>query len=151
MNDSELDHLLELAHGYIEGSLGSAQLAELEALLMENPEARRIYLDFLHDHAVLHWDRVADGIEDPALTSFVRLGAVPLALDGSGRGRARGPPRLSRAPVRIGSGHLCPDEGNRICAMESGSLPTVEGSRLGAVNSNWCGVSPRSPSIPAPR
>jgi len=58
MNDSDTDHLLELAHGYIEGSLTAEQIAELEAILSADPAARGIYLDFLHDHASLHWDHV---------------------------------------------------------------------------------------------
>jgi hypothetical protein len=134
MNDSELGHLLELAHGYIERSLGSSQLAELEALLMENSEARRIYLDFLQDHAVLHWERVADGMDDPGLTSFVQppqrrfpwlwTGAAAAALVA-----LLAFPALRSAPVPDTFARMKETESAQ---WESGSLPTVEGSRLGA-------------------
>src|SRR5690606_14558481 len=65
MNDSELDRLLDLAHGYIEESLSPNELAELERWLGEDAEARRRYLAFLHDHATLYWDRVGARQEAP--------------------------------------------------------------------------------------
>jgi hypothetical protein len=136
MNDSELDHLLELAHGYIEGSLGSAQLGELEALLMANPGARRIYLDFLHDHAVLHWDRVADGgaMEGPELTSIVPPPRRRLPWRWTGAAAAALMSLLAYLALRSGT---APDTFARMketesAQWESGSLPTVQGSRLGA-------------------
>lgn len=60
MTETERDELLELAHGYLERSLSEEQLSDLEALLDANPEARRIFVDFTHDHAALHWRQVSD-------------------------------------------------------------------------------------------
>ena len=70
MTESETDSLLELAHGYIERSLNPAQIAELEAILSDHPEARRIYLDYLHDHGTLHWDHVAGGDAETEIPDF---------------------------------------------------------------------------------
>jgi hypothetical protein len=134
MNETELDHLLELAHGYIEGSLGSARIAELEALLLANPEARRIYLDFVHDHAVLHWDRVAHGNDGQEITTFVPPPGRRFSWRWTGAAAASLVSLLGFLALRSGT---APDTFARMkktesAQWESGSLPTVEGSRLGA-------------------
>ncbi len=60
MNDNERDELLELAHGYLERSLSEEQLHDLETRLDADPEVRRIFIDFTHDHAALHWRQIAE-------------------------------------------------------------------------------------------
>lgn len=130
----EHDRLLELAHGYIERSLNHAQLAELETLLSENEEARRIYIDFMHDHASLHWEQIAqapdmsgeiEDISDYRYSRFpsLRQGFAAAALI------ALFSLLLLRTGVDPGFATMKKTESAR---WESGPLPTAEGARLGA-------------------
>lgn len=47
--------LIELANDYIEGELDQEKKKRLEGWLEEDVEARRVFVDFLHDHAALYW------------------------------------------------------------------------------------------------
>lgn len=132
MNNSDTDHLLELAHSYIEGSLTAEQIAELEAILSGDPEARRIYLDFIHDHASLHWDHVTalgdeEVIEDfpplllllsAALEIFAAAALISLLALVATRPEPRD---TSFATMKK----------TEAAQWESGTLPTAEGARLG--------------------
>ena len=70
MNAESQEELFELAHGHIERSLTEEQHDRLEAILTSDPEARRIYVDYMHDHATLHWDSVADTDSDADVIPF---------------------------------------------------------------------------------
>jgi len=131
MTESEHDHLLELAHGYIEGALGPEQVRELEALLDAEPAARRAYLDFVHDHASLHWDRVGaetaeagDELVDYRPTRFPSLwqslaAAAVIAL-------------LALILIRPAGGpeSFAVMESTEAAQWASGDLPTARGARL---------------------
>ncbi len=135
MNERDTDELLELAHGYIERSLNAEQVARLELWLEESPEARQIYLNFLQDHATLHWSRVGEG-QEPVVTDF----AMPRAR--------RFPPLwqifaaaavvsllalvLALMPGAAGRSAFATMAKTEAARWESGSLPTAEGVRLGS-------------------
>jgi hypothetical protein len=134
MNESETDHLLELAHGYIEGRLSADQNAELEALLEGGREARRVYLDFLHDHASLHWDRVGSG-GDSGVEEFPEFRARRLPTLWQGLAAAALVSLLAlvattrpSAPRDASFAEMKRTESAR---WGSVTLPTAEGSRLG--------------------
>src|SRR5690606_9270770 len=135
MNEPGTDELLELAHGYIEGSLSPAQIAELEAVLSENAEARRVYLDFLHDHAALHWDRVGAGGEDGAGTEIVdfppvRARRAPTLWQGFAAAALVSLLALVMMRPAPGDASFATMKKTEAARWESGTLPTAEGARL---------------------
>lgn len=134
MNEQDQDHLLELAHGYIERSLSPAQLAELETLLSENAEARRIYVDFLHDHASLHWEQIGEEgqlDEIPELSDYrsSRLPSLWQAFAAAAVISLLGLVLLNPGGASPAFATMVRTESAR---WESGTLPTAEGARLGA-------------------
>lgn len=136
MNETETDRLLELAHAYIESSLSAEDGAELEGILSSNAEARRIYLDFLHDHAVLHWDRVgehgsgdAEIAEIPA-ARFRRLPTLWQACAAAALVALLALVATSR-PGATGDRAFATLAKTESARWGSGTLPTAEGARLG--------------------
>lgn len=133
MNQQDQDQLLELAHGYIERSLHPAQVMELEAILSRSEEARRIYVDFMHDHAALHWEQIgqegrSDEIADlsdyrpsrfPSLWQAFAAAAVIALLS------------LVLLTPREAAPSFATMLKTESARWESGSLPTAEGARLG--------------------
>lgn len=135
MTDEERDELLEMAHAYIERSLPPEKVGELERLLASSEEARRVFLNFNHDHAVLHWEHVSSDGSDaetigtetyrprrfPPLWQIFAAGAV-VSL-------------LALLIIRPGSSSepafamMASTESAR---WESGELPTSEGAKLKA-------------------
>lgn len=135
MNESLTDELLELAHGYIEQSLSADQVARLEEILESEPEARRVYLDFLQDHATLHWSRVGADDDDAAVVDFEMPGArrfPPLwqvfAAAAVVSLLALFLSQLQDAKTARAFATMAKTESAR---WESGSLPTAQGGRLG--------------------
>ena len=61
MSPTSKSDLLQLANDYIDGRLDAEGKSRLQELLLEDPEARRIFSDFLHDHAELFWGHVGHG------------------------------------------------------------------------------------------
>lgn len=139
MNDTERDELLELAHGYVERSLNENQLRELEARLEAELEARRIFSDFTHDHAALHWRQVseptnADIEENIEALSDLRPRRLPTLWQACAAGAVISLLALvllqSRAqPTEAAFASMEKTESAR---WESGDLPTSEGVRLEA-------------------
>ncbi|MCB1206769.1 MAG: DNRLRE domain-containing protein [Verrucomicrobiae bacterium] len=137
MNDSEVDHLLELAHGYIEKSLSSSQVAELESILSRDPEARRHYLDFLQDHAMLHWEHVAGkpDSEDFASLAMPRLRKVfPIWQVLAAAALVTLLAVVLKRPVPVPPASFASMKKTESARWESGSLPTADGARLGEGN-----------------
>lgn len=135
MNDSfDTDHLLELAHGYIEGRLTPAELAELETLLTSDTEARRVYLDFLHDHASLHWDHVGTGTNTAVIEAFPPLRARRFPTLWQAFAAAALVALLALVATRPGPREttFATMKKTEAAQWESGTLPTAEGARLGA-------------------
>jgi ferric-dicitrate binding protein FerR (iron transport regulator) len=148
------DELQILCEAVVEDRLSAEQLARLEQLVLEHPEARRFYVEYLHQHGCLHWSAA-----DPALASpEPRVESrEPEEADGSrlstlssrllpGRSRWRRGPfivRLLAASVMLGVGiwiaqrlaaraPLATLASCKGCKWDAGSLPTETGARLSA-------------------
>ncbi|MAS91610.1 MAG: hypothetical protein CMO55_00315 [Verrucomicrobiales bacterium] len=135
MTDEERDELLEMAHAYIERSLPPEKVEELEKLLASSAEARRIFLNFNHDHAVLHWEHVSSEGDDsesigddtyrpsrfPPLWQILAAGAVVslLAL-------------LIIRPNASSEPTFATMASTESARWESGELPTSDGAKLPA-------------------
>lgn len=66
MNDILQSELHELLEALCEDRMTDGQRARLEGLVIGDPEARRLYLDYVDLHGMLHWD-AAKGSEVSAL------------------------------------------------------------------------------------
>lgn len=58
MNNQEREQLAQWLEQLIDDRLAPDAMADLERLLMDDPEARELYLDLTRQHAQLHLDRV---------------------------------------------------------------------------------------------
>ncbi len=129
MNESEQNRLLDLAAAYIDDALGDEQAAELEEILERSSEYRRVFSDFLHDHATLHWDRIGN-LEENVVESFLQKNSRQ--------------PVLWQAAAAIIAITLVgvlflKNSANSFATMtttesatwQSGDLPTSDGARLG--------------------
>jgi len=133
--DPDRDHLLELAHGYIEQSLTPAQVAELETILESDPEARRIYVDFMHDHAALHWNQIGqDGADDSDITdiSDYQYSRFPSLWQGFAAAAVISLLSLVLLKSKETTPAFATMKKTESARWESGLLPTAEGARLGA-------------------
>lgn len=83
--NTPLAELCELLEALCEGRLESAQAARLEQLVIADPAARRLYLDYIELHGSLYWDAaiVDEGIADGGAT---RQAACPAELPLAPRG-----------------------------------------------------------------
>ena len=61
MKHEPSSELLEYASAYVDQRLDAQQLAALEEILRNDAEARRIFAQFLHDHAALQWHYIDTG------------------------------------------------------------------------------------------
>ncbi len=134
MNEQDQDHLLELAHGYTELSLTPAQVSDLETLLTENSEARRIYLDFMHDHASLHWEQIGQEGQPDDITdlSDYRPSRFPSLWQAFAAAAVIALLSLVLLKPEEASPTFATMVRTESARWESGSLPTAEGARLGA-------------------
>src|SRR5688572_1613921 len=60
-NPNPIEELFELCEQRLEGTLSRHGAARLEQLVGENPEIRRAYVEYLHQHANLYWCVGAQG------------------------------------------------------------------------------------------
>jgi ferric-dicitrate binding protein FerR (iron transport regulator) len=142
--------LHELCEATIEDRLTGEQRQRLEQLVLENPEARRFYTEYIHQHGCLHWSAAEPGL-------------LPTHLPESPAREARGPSFALRAGekrwrmrggwgagllaasvlVAIGVGlglwpaaarpsYLATLVSSKACKWDAGTLPTEVGARLGA-------------------
>tara|TARA_R110002096_G_scaffold247097_10_gene439524 strand:+ start:440 stop:1861 length:1422 start_codon:yes stop_codon:yes gene_type:complete len=136
MNTDQKERLLELAHGHIEKKLSADEIAELESLLDSAPEARRLFTDFMHDHAVLHWQHIGEQSGEPLsgiteITDFrpSRIPSLPQILVAAAVVALLALVLVRPAAAPPSYATMTTTEAAR---WESGSLPTADGSRLGA-------------------
>jgi hypothetical protein len=135
--DQELQQLCEAV---VEGRLTEAQRDRLEELVLQDRDARRYYVEYLHQHAALHWSGA-----DPELVPF-----VPRAAEAGRSSTGRGPvlrrvfwvagTMAAAVLVAVAAWSLLPAGESptplatlasaRACKWESGSLPTETGARL---------------------
>jgi ferric-dicitrate binding protein FerR (iron transport regulator) len=144
------EELQPLCDAAIEGRLTADQLRRLEQLVIEQPQARRLYVEYLHQHAGLRWSVAEPGflpaVPDAAAGPSMRLGrpvppprprlrlaaalvaAAALLTLGIGLGlRSSSTVEVGRPPAPFAS--LA--EG-KTCKWDGGTLPTEVGARLGA-------------------
>jgi len=133
-DESKTERLLELANAHIENQLDEQQRTELEDLLRTDAEARRIFSDFLHDHASLYWSHVGQGEAE-----IVDFPIDPETPDTGGRWRALAAVAAAAAIVAVlwqrpapGPATFATMEQTRAARWESGALPTAAGARLSA-------------------
>ncbi|MEM1295150.1 MAG: FecR domain-containing protein [Verrucomicrobiota bacterium] len=132
MNEKEHDELLDLANDHAEGELSEPQRQRLDDWLQADEGARRIFADFMHDHAALYWDQVsetpADVIDFPASSVLTRLNGVW----GIAAAVLVFAAVLFFNMERSGEDStFATMEKTRAAKWESGNLPTAEGARLG--------------------
>lgn len=132
MNDSDRDELLELANGYLEKSLSPEQVTDLESRLERDEEARRIYIDFTHDHAALHWEQIPETGEDVADFSDYRPRRFPSLVQTLFAGAIISLLALVLIRPAAKDATFATMERTEAARWESGDLPTSEGARLGA-------------------
>lgn len=141
------DELQNLCESAIEGRLTAEQMAQLEQLVLSDPEARRFYVEALHQHASLQW-AAAEPAALPARLSLVGSDAPELKRPQNGRRRVIWGLGLAIAAsaaalmLGVGLGHQVWGERADItvatlttakaCKWDGGSLPTEEGARLPA-------------------
>ncbi|REJ95554.1 MAG: DUF1553 domain-containing protein [Planctomycetota bacterium] len=75
MNTSTAAELTELLEALCEDRMTAQQHARLEEAVVKDPQARRMYLDYIDLHGMLHWDAAAN----PDVMSAVAATASPSA------------------------------------------------------------------------
>ncbi|WP_406700523.1 FecR domain-containing protein [Singulisphaera sp. Ch08] len=142
------DELQPLCEAAIEGRLRVDSAARLESLVLSDPEARRFYVQYLHQHASLHW-AVADPSLLPQTLSLVD------SIDPSPRSTPETPYRslhrmrwvaglavaasllmalgIGLSPWRVQTPlTVATLVEAKACKWDGGSLPTVQGAKLPA-------------------
>lgn len=138
--------LAELCDAVIEDRLTPEQLERLERLVLEQPEAKRFYVEYLHQHGCLHWSAA-----QPSVTSTSGAHAAspaPVVPRSRWKRRAVWGATLLAASLLAAFAIALATRNNRQhqnplatlatlssargCKWESGTLPTEEGARLGA-------------------
>jgi ferric-dicitrate binding protein FerR (iron transport regulator) len=132
----DLHHLCEAV---VEDRLTAEQLQRLEQLVMERPEARRFYVEYMHQHACLHWTGAAahqpeaQAREDQQPSLALRAGRK------QSRRRWWAAAFLAASVVlalavwlmRPASAHVATLISARSCKWDGGTLPTEVGAQLG--------------------
>lgn len=140
------DELQELCELVVEGKLTTEQVARLEHLVLNDAEARRYYVAYLHQHACLHW-AAAEPAFLPATLPWIGGDAVALRAQHArtqrvGRFVRWGVGLAAAAALFLGIGlSLRPwreQEPKTVatltsakgCKWDGGSLPTMTGAQL---------------------
>tara|TARA_R110000850_G_scaffold102678_15_gene212191 strand:- start:2884 stop:4296 length:1413 start_codon:yes stop_codon:yes gene_type:complete len=133
MNQDQKKRLFELASGHIEQTLSASEVSELEALLDDSPENLRIFSDFMHDHATLHWSHVSHEDEESPLEfsspSHSRLPSLPQLLAAAAVISLLALVLIKPDPAPPSFATMTHTEAAH---WESGDLPTADGSRIGS-------------------
>jgi ferric-dicitrate binding protein FerR (iron transport regulator) len=145
------DELYPLCEAAIEGRLTPEQHTRLEALVLGHAEARRLYVEYTHQHASLRWS-----VAEPGFLARVPVAPATVAAEPANRSHrtARAPGRRVRiaaafaaaaALVLLGIGLGLRSTAHRgsapapfaclaevkACKWDGGTLPTEVGARLG--------------------
>ena len=144
MKSEPRERLQALVHGQIEKRLSAGEWQELNALLERDEEARRVYLDLMHDHASLYWTHIgaeasagerdfeSDAGEIVALsTSRFRFGMAAAAVVSFGILGAAWM-WFFAGGSNSGTAHFATMVRTDAARWESAGQPTADGSRLGA-------------------
>lgn len=125
------DELQALCEAAVEQRLTAEQVQRLEQLVLDNAEARRFYVEYLHQHASLHWSAAggagADATPVPQRRTRSRLVRWAAGL-ATAAALLMGVWLLWR-PTPAAVATLADA---KACKWDGGSLPTEIGARLGA-------------------
>lgn len=134
MSTENYQEIIDLANAHIEGRLDDQQSRRLESILEQDPEARSVYVDFLHDHATLHWNEVGE-----SSGQIIKMPKAPrgrlLQFPATWLGIAAAIAISLSAYLLLNPNH---EESTSFAFMEkthaarwaSGDLPTSDGARL---------------------
>jgi hypothetical protein len=142
------EELQPLCEAAIEGRLTAEQLRRLEQLVIEHAGARRLYVEYLHQHAGLRWSVAEPGFL-PAERTAPAKPSARLVLPGPSPRRRLGLAAASVAaaallalgiglalrPITDGDRPAAPFASlveGKTCKWDGGTLPTEVGARLGA-------------------
>ncbi|AGA29838.1 FecR domain-containing protein [Singulisphaera acidiphila] len=141
------DELQELCEIAIEGQLTVDSAARLESLVLSDPAARRFYVQYLHQHASLHWaaaepafmpatlplvgensstSKISEEVPRRGLWQTTRIAGLAAAALLLGVGIGWYPWRV-RPPLTVATLAEA-----KACKWDGGSLPTVPGAKLPA-------------------
>jgi len=131
MTESEQDRLLALAAAYIDDALSEEQATELEALLESDAEKRRVFSDYLHDHATLHWDRVG-AVETDEIEKIPQSKIQPLPFLWQSIAAVIVISLIAVAFFKNPEDTFATMTVTEAATWQSGDLPTSDGARLGS-------------------
>lgn len=135
-----LEELQSLCEAAIEEKLTDEQRGRLEHLVFEHPQARRFYVEYLHQHGCLHWSNA-----EPALLPPMVQPATSTSPSWRSRMPRRGAywaaalaasmllaiwiwPRNTAPSIQPAA--IATISGDKACKWGAGTLPTEVGARL---------------------
>jgi ferric-dicitrate binding protein FerR (iron transport regulator) len=140
MNGS-IEELQALCEASLEGRLTADQLARLERIVLDDPKARRYYVEYLHQHACLHWSVAEPAFLAPRLPTDL-VGPTSRRRWRRAAGWAAGAAAAALLVLAVGlalrstAGQGTPSlailVGGKACKWDSGTLPTEFGAKLPA-------------------
>jgi hypothetical protein len=147
--EGRFDELQELSEAAVEDRLTADQAARLERLVLDESEARRFYVEYLHQHACLHWSAAEPAFLESRSPADRPVVALPPAAPVASRRWRRVPLRatgwLAAAAVLAlvawlglrprgapAPSYVATLTGGKACKWDGGTLPTEIGTRLPA-------------------
>jgi ferric-dicitrate binding protein FerR (iron transport regulator) len=149
-NPDRTDELAALCTAAVEGRLTDAERRRLERLVLDDPAARRWYVEYLHQHACLHWSAAEPAFVAPAAVNPKSQTPNPKpqtpnrkrSVWGLGFGVSRAAGVAAAVLVAAGAWLALAPRGPGVtvatlaraqaCKWDAGTLPTEAGARLGA-------------------
>ena len=103
MTENTLLELRELLDSLCEESITAERMARLEALILADPEAEALYVQFMSMHADLHRHFGADSPANQRLRQHAAsMTAMPATSDATAIARPRIPAKLRRRAMLVG-------------------------------------------------
>ncbi|HVJ86351.1 MAG TPA: DUF1549 and DUF1553 domain-containing protein [Caulifigura sp.] len=84
MTSETRDDLFRLLEALCEERLEEADAARLESLVLQNPDARRMFVDYLSLHGLLHWDAAPEA-ESLDIEAILKSGPQPASTSAPSR------------------------------------------------------------------
>lgn len=137
-SDEQLEDLYNLFEGVLEDRLTPGEAARLEHMVQDDPDARRLYVEYMHQHACLRWSGgMVDADEDEAGASgkarFQRLLSEAVRQEQSAeKDAAEAASAESRARTMLRGKTI-----QRISWMVSGAVMIIIGIVLGLTSFPW--------------
>ncbi|OAI51575.1 hypothetical protein AYO44_17065 [Planctomycetaceae bacterium SCGC AG-212-F19] len=143
------DELQALCEAIVENRLTAEERQRLETLVTGDANARRFYVEYLHQHACLSWTAAQPELSQSGMrnaecgVAATPQAAIPVSGRGVWRRRLAFVGALAAGvllavggwqlfgPARAASGELATLVSGMGCKWDGGTLPTEEGARLG--------------------